>query len=75
MSTTETTKSLQGYMSIPIAQLTESNTNPRKVFDAAKLKELVASIRSKGSLVVRRVNGYLRLSQEHDATVPLSGRA
>jgi hypothetical protein len=48
MTATETTKSLQGYMSIPIAQLTESNTNPRKVFDAAKLKELVASIRSKG---------------------------
>jgi hypothetical protein len=40
MSTTETTKCTQEYRSIPIAQLKESSTNPRKTFDEARLAEL-----------------------------------
>jgi ParB/RepB/Spo0J family partition protein len=44
-------------VSIPLAQIVPSPTNPRKHFDAAKLEELAASIRSRGVLqpvVVRR---------------------
>src|SRR5260370_8087172 len=60
MSTTETVKSLKEYASIPIVDLIESSTNPRKAFDEERLEELAESIRSKGvlsPLVVRRVNG------------------
>jgi ParB family chromosome partitioning protein len=38
------------YRDLPLSQLTESKTNPRRVFDEASLKELAASIRSQGVL-------------------------
>jgi ParB family chromosome partitioning protein len=38
------------YRDLPLSQLTESKTNPRRVFDDAALKELAASIRSQGVL-------------------------
>lgn len=38
------------YRDIPLSQLNESKTNPRRVFDDAALKELAASIRSQGVL-------------------------
>jgi ParB family chromosome partitioning protein len=34
------------YRDLPLSQLNESKTNPRRVFDEAALKELAASIRS-----------------------------
>jgi len=40
MSTTEVAKSSKEYMTVPIAELIESNTNPRKVFDQSFLEEL-----------------------------------
>jgi hypothetical protein len=64
MSTTETVKSLKEYASIPIVDLIESSTNPRKAFDEERLKELAESVRSKGvlsPLVVRRVNGHFEI--------------
>jgi ParB family chromosome partitioning protein len=64
MSTTEAVKSLNEYVSIPIAELIESSSNPRKVFDEERLEELAGSIRSKGvlsPLVVRHVNGHLEI--------------
>ena len=64
MSTTETVKSLQEYVSIPIVKLIESSTNPRKAFDEERLEELAESIRSKGilsPLVVRPVNGHFEI--------------
>ena len=44
---------------LPIAMLTESPTNPRRIFDDAFLKELASSIHSQGvlaSLLVRPKN-------------------
>src|SRR5258708_2020532 len=64
MSTTETMKSLKEYVSVPIVELIESSTNPRKAFDEERLEELAESIRSKGvlsPLVVRRVNGHFEI--------------
>jgi len=64
MSTIEAIKGTQEYRSIPIAQLKESSTNPRKAFDEARLAELAESIRSKGvlsPLLVRRVNGHYEI--------------
>ena len=64
MSTTETTNMHEKYLNIPIAQLKESTTNPRKTFDEASLEELAESIRSKGvlsPLLVRPVNGHYEI--------------
>ena len=64
MNTTEAVKSLNEYVSIPIAELIESSTNPRKVFDEERLEELAGSIRSKGvlsPLLVRRINGHFEI--------------
>lgn len=64
MSTTETTKVTQDYRNVPIAQLKESSTNPRKTFDERGLQELAESIRSKGvllPLLVRPVNGHYEI--------------
>ena len=64
MNTTEAVKSLNEYVSIPIAELIESSTNPRKAFNEERLEELAGSIRSKGvlsPLVVRRVNGHFEI--------------
>jgi ParB family chromosome partitioning protein len=38
------------YRELPLSQLNESKSNPRRVFDDAALKELAASIRSQGVL-------------------------
>ena len=38
------------YREIPLAQLNESKTNPRRAFDQTSLKELADSIRSQGVL-------------------------
>ena len=64
MSMTEAVKSLNEYVSIPIGELIESSTNPRKAFDEERLEELAGSIRSKGvlsPLVVRRVNAHFEI--------------
>src|ERR1700738_4471838 len=64
MSATEAVKSSKEYLSIPIVELIESNTNPRKVFDEERLEELAGSIRSKGvlsPLLVRRINGHFEI--------------
>ena len=61
MSTTEVVKSSKEYMNVPIAELIESSTNPRKVFDQSFLEELAESIRNKGilsPLLVRPVNNH-----------------
>jgi len=47
------------YRNLPLAVLTESKTNPRRIFEDAALKELAASIRSQGvlsPLLVRPLN-------------------
>jgi len=46
MNTQTTTE----YRNLPLAVLTESAANPRRVFDDAALKELAASIRAQGVL-------------------------
>src|ERR1700675_2395801 len=64
MSTTEVVKSSKEYMTVPIAQLIESNTNPRKIFDQSFLDELAESIRNRGilsPLLVRSVNNHLEI--------------
>jgi ParB family chromosome partitioning protein len=64
MSATEAVKSSKEYLSIPIVELIESSTNPRKVFDEERLEELAGSIRSKGvlsPLLVRRINGHFEI--------------
>jgi ParB family chromosome partitioning protein len=38
------------YRDLPLSQLNESKTNPRRVFDGTALNELAASIRSQGVL-------------------------
>ena len=42
---------LPDFRSLPITQLVESSTNPRRTFDPAKKKEPAASIRAQGILV------------------------
>lgn len=47
------------YRNLPLSILTESKTNPRRIFEDAALKELAASIRSQGvlsPLLVRPLN-------------------
>ena len=64
MNTKEGVKSLQEYVSVPLAELVESSTNPRKTFDEEKLGELAESIRSKGvlsPLLARKVNGHFEI--------------
>jgi ParB family chromosome partitioning protein len=64
MSTKETVKPLQEFVNVPLAQLVESSTNPRKTFDEEKLEELAESIRTKGvlsPLLTRRVNGHFEI--------------
>jgi ParB family chromosome partitioning protein len=36
------------YQTLPLANIVESTTNPRRTFDAAKLQELAESIRAHG---------------------------
>jgi ParB family chromosome partitioning protein len=64
MSTTEVVKSSKEYMNVPIAELVESSTNPRKVFDQSFLEELAQSIRNRGilsPLLVRPINNHLEI--------------
>src|SRR5260370_30681612 len=64
MNTNEAVNPLQEYVNVPLAQLVESSTNPRKTFDEEKLEELTESIRSKGvlsPLLTRRVNGHFEI--------------
>jgi ParB family transcriptional regulator, chromosome partitioning protein len=64
MNTKEAVKSLEEYVSVPLPELVESSTNPRKTFDEETLEELAASIRSKGVLspmLTRRVNGHFEI--------------
>src|SRR5216683_3940452 len=64
MSTTEEVKALKEYMTVPIVELIESSTNPRKVFDQTFLEGLAESIRNKGilsPLLVRPVNNHLEI--------------
>jgi ParB family transcriptional regulator, chromosome partitioning protein len=64
MSTKAVAKALPEYVSVPIEQLVESSTNPRKAFDEQQLEELAESIRSKGilsPLLVRRENGHFEI--------------
>jgi ParB family transcriptional regulator, chromosome partitioning protein len=64
MSTTEAVNSSKEYMNVPIAELVESSTNPRKVFDQSFLEELAQSIRNRGilsPLLVRPVNNHLEI--------------
>jgi ParB family chromosome partitioning protein len=48
MSTTDTAST--EYRNLPLDVLTESSTNPRRIFDEAGLKELAESIRTRGVL-------------------------
>jgi len=64
MSTKAGVKALSEYLSVPIGELVESTTNPRKTFDEQQLEELAESIRSKGilsPLLVRRENGHFEI--------------
>jgi ParB family chromosome partitioning protein len=64
MSTKDAVKQLQEYVNVPLAELVESSTNPRKTFDEERLEELAESIRSKGilsPLLTRRVNSHFEI--------------
>src|SRR5579863_7866410 len=64
MSAKEAVKPSQEYVNVPLAELVESSTNPRKTFDEERLEELAESIRSKGvvsPLLTRRVNGHFEI--------------
>jgi ParB family chromosome partitioning protein len=64
MSTKEAVKSSNEYMNVPIVELVESSTNPRKVFDQSFIEELAESIRNRGilsPLLVRPVNNHLEI--------------
>jgi hypothetical protein len=39
MSTKDAVKQLQEYVNVPLAELVESSTNPRKTFDEERLEE------------------------------------
>ena len=55
-----TASSLKEYFEIPMKELVESSTNPRKSFDEGALDELAGSIRAKGvlsPLLVRKNGG------------------
>jgi ParB family transcriptional regulator, chromosome partitioning protein len=59
-----TATSLKEYVEIPMKELVESSTNPRRSFGDAALDELAGSIRSKGvlsPLLVRRINGHFEI--------------
>src|ERR1700721_1454870 len=64
MITKEAVQSLPEYMNVPLAELVESSTNPRKTFDDERLEELAESIRNKGvlsPLLARKVNGHFEI--------------
>jgi ParB family chromosome partitioning protein len=73
------------YRDLPLSQLNESKTNPRRVFDETSLKELAASIRSQGVLspllvrpltengfeIVAGARRYRAAQMAESATVPV----
>jgi ParB family chromosome partitioning protein len=73
------------YRDLPLSQLNESKTNPRRVFDEASLKELAASLRSQGVLspllvrpltengfeIVAGARRYRAAQMAESATVPV----
>jgi len=64
MNPKEAVKPSQEYVNVPIAELVESSTNPRRTFDEGQLEELTESIRRKGilsPLIVRRENGHFEI--------------
>jgi ParB family transcriptional regulator, chromosome partitioning protein len=64
MNTKEAVQALPEYVNVPVADLVESSTNPRKTFDDERLEELAESIRSKGvlsPLLARKVNGHFEI--------------
>jgi len=81
MNTQTTTE----YRNLPLAVLTESAANPRRVFDDAALKELAASIRAQGVLspllvrpiteqsfeIVAGARRYRAAQMAESATVPV----
>jgi ParB family chromosome partitioning protein len=64
MNTKEAAQSLPEYVNVPLAELVESSTNPRRTFDDERLEELAESIRSKGvlsPLLARKVSGHFEI--------------
>jgi ParB family transcriptional regulator, chromosome partitioning protein len=64
MNTKEAVQLLPEYLNVPLAELAESSTNPRKTIDDERLEELAESIRSKGvlsPLLARKVNGHFEI--------------
>jgi ParB family transcriptional regulator, chromosome partitioning protein len=64
MNTKEAAQPLPEYVNVPLAELVESSTNPRRTFDDERLEELTESIRSKGvlsPLLARKVNGHFEI--------------
>jgi ParB family chromosome partitioning protein len=73
------------YRDLPLSQLNETKTNPRRVFDELALKELAASIRSQGVLspllvrpltengfeIVAGARRYRAAQMAESATVPV----
>jgi ParB family chromosome partitioning protein len=73
------------YRDLPLSQLNESKTNPRRVFDESALKELASSIRSQGVLspllvrpltengfeIVAGARRYRAAQMAESATVPV----
>ena len=73
------------YRDLPLSQLNESKTNPRRVFEESALKELAASIRSQGVLspllvrpltengfeIVAGARRYRAAQMAESATVPV----
>jgi hypothetical protein len=77
MSTKETVKQLQEYVNVPLAELVESSTNPRKTFDEERLEELAESIRSKGILMQEKAfthcfDGFYAANDSDRSLVPAS---
>ena len=50
-----TASSLKEYVEIPMKELVESSSNPRKSFGEAALDELAASIRTRSSPPLREI--------------------
>ena len=55
------------YRNLPLAVLTESATNPRRIFEDSALKELAESIRSQGVLSPLLVWNVPSFPQSHRA--------
>jgi hypothetical protein len=68
---------VSSIQNIPLAKIPESKTNLRRLFDEAKLAELIPSIRCKGvllPLLARPVNGTMKSSPGRNASTRHNGR-